>query len=99
YSKIPHIDLIRKDGIFQDVISKYDIRFDEESNRIIFPHFKHDDKNKVVGIIGRTVNPAYKELNIPKYFSMNGIRYEKSKNLYGLSHNINEIKKRGKIIV
>lgn len=99
YSKIPHIDLIRKDGILYDVIDKYHVRFDERTDRIVFPHFKYDDKTKIVGLIGRTVIPAYKELGIPKYFSMEGIKYEKSKNLYGLSHNIENIKKRGQIIV
>lgn len=99
YSKTPHIELIRKDGILYDVIEKYHVMFDERSDRIVFPHFKYDDKNKIVGIIGRTVNKAYKELGIPKYFSMEGIKYEKSKNLYGLSHNIDEIKKRGICVV
>lgn len=99
YSKIPHIDLIRKDGILYDVIDKYCVRFDERTDRIIFPHFKYDDKTKIVGLIGRTVIPAYKELGIPKYFSMEGIKYEKSKNLYGLSHNIEHIKQRGQVIV
>lgn len=99
YSKVPHIDLIRKDGILYDVIDKYYVRFDERTDRIVFPHFKYDDKTKVVGLIGRTVIPAYKELGIPKYFSMEGIKYEKSKNLYGLSHNIENIRKKGQIIV
>lgn len=99
YSEIPHIDLIRKDGIFPDMIKKYNIRFDKESERIIFPHFKYNNKNIIVGLIGRTTNPAYEELKIPKYFPVDGIKYEKSKNLYGLSHNIDEIKKRGIVVV
>lgn len=99
YSSTPHIDLIRKDGILQNVIDKYHIMFDERTDRIIFPHFKHDDKNKIVGIIGRTVNPAFKELNIPKYFSLEGLRYEKSKNLYGLSHNKENIVNHKQVIV
>ncbi|MBG9776111.1 hypothetical protein [Brevibacillus laterosporus] len=98
YSKVPHIDLIRE-GILQSVIEKYSICFDERTDRIVFPHFKYNDKAKIAGLIGRTVIKAYKELNIPKYFSMEGIKYEKSKNLYGLCHNINEIKKRGVIVV
>ncbi|MGG4434440.1 hypothetical protein AAXE64_07760 [Priestia megaterium] len=99
YSDEPHIDLIRKDGIMQDMIDKYQIKFDERSNRIVFPHFKYDDKNKVLGLIGRTVNPAYESLKIPKYFSLEGLNYEKSRNLYGLSHNIENIKEHGYVIV
>ncbi|MED3792486.1 hypothetical protein P4571_08515 [Niallia alba] len=99
YSDIPHIDLIRKDGIMQDIIDKYHIKFDDKSNRIVFPHFIHNDKSKIVGLVGRTVNPAYESLKIPKYFPVDGYKYEKSKNLYGLSHNLENIKKDGLVIV
>jgi DNA primase len=98
YDDKPHIDLIRKDGIISSrVLEKYHIKFDYQSNRILFPHFHYEDKSKVVGVIGRTVNPAYESLKIPKYFPL--IAYEKSKNLYGLSHNIENVKKEGYIIV
>lgn len=99
YDKTPHIDLIKKDGIFYDVIEKYNIKFDANSDRIVFPHFDYNDKNKIVGIIGRTVNPAYESLKIPKYLCLSNNSYEKSKNLYGLSHNIENIKKEGLIVV
>lgn len=99
YSDTPHIDLIKKDSIFGDVLNKYHIKFDERTDRVVFPHFKYNDSNKVIGLIGRTVIPAHKELNIPKYFSMEGIKYEKSKNLYGYSHNVNHYKENGYIVV
>lgn len=98
YSSIPHIELI-KDGILFDVIDKYSIMFDERSDRIVFPHFLYSNKDKIVGLIGRTINPAYKELNIPKYFPVDGYKYEKSKNLYGLSHTKEDIEKNGFVIV
>lgn len=99
YSSVPHIDLIKKDSIFGNVVKKYSVKFDERTDRIIFPHFKYDDCSKIVGLIGRTVIPAHKELNIPKYFSMEGIKYEKSKNLYAYSHNINNYKENGCIVI
>jgi DNA primase len=98
YSEIPHISLI-KDGIFGSVLKEYSIMFDERTSRIVFPHFKYNDKNKILGLVGRTVLPAYKELNIPKYFPVDGLKYEKSRNLYGLSHNLEEIKRAGQVIV
>lgn len=99
YQKEIHIDLIRKDSLIDlKMLDKYHIMFDSESGRIIFPHFKHDDKTKVVGVIGRTINPAYQSLKIPKYFSMEG-KYLKNRNLYGLSHNVEEIKQRGYVLV
>lgn len=100
YSSIPHIDLIKKDGIFdKQIIEKYHLKFDERTDRIVFPHFHYQDKTKVVGLIGRTTIAGYESLKIAKYLPVDGYRYEKSKNLYGLSHNINEIKQRGYCLV
>lgn len=88
YDRTPHIDLIRRDGIIsQAVIHKYNVMFDHRSERIIFPHFKHDEPNVICGVVGRTTNPAFKELNIQKYMSMLSTEYIKTQNLYGLSVN------------
>lgn len=100
YIDIVHIDLIKNDGIISlDIIKKYEIKFDDRTDRIIFPHFKYDDKTLVAGVIGRTVNRAYKELKMPKYLSLLPTEYLKQQNLYGFSHNIDNIKKFGIIIV
>lgn len=99
YDKELHIDLIRKDFILPDFADKYQLRFDTKSNRIIFPHFAHDDITKILALVGRTVNPAFKELKIPKYLTILGEGYEKTNNLYGLSHNIENIKKYKKVLV
>lgn len=100
YSKTPHIDLIRKDGIIsQKIIDKYDIRFDYRSNRIIFPHYKYNDSNKIAGIVGRTVIKSFKELNIKKYMSMLPTEYHKKQNLYAYNLNIDNIQKRHIVIV
>lgn len=99
YSSVPHIDLIKKDGIFQPIINKYMIKFDVESNRIVFPHLAWNDQTKIVGLVGRTVNHAYKELNIPKYFPVDGYKYEKSKNLYGYCLNKQSIIEKGFVLV
>ena len=100
YNNMIHIDLIRKDGIVDlDIINKYSIMFDERTQRIIFPHFKYNDKTKIVGVVGRTVIPSFEELKIPKYLSLLDTPYEKNYNLYGLSHNIENIKKAGVVII
>lgn len=100
YSSTPHVDLIRKDGIIsQETIDKYYIKFDERTERIVFPHFYHADKTKVVGLMGRTVVKSHESLGIPKYFPVDGYKHEKSKNIYGLSHNLDEIKKYGYCII
>lgn len=100
YNKYPHIDLIKKDALIsQDILNKYYVMFDERTDRIIFPHLKYDDKTKVAGVIGRTINKSYKELKIPKYLSLLDTDYEKMYNLYGLSLNIKYIKERNIVIV
>lgn len=100
YSPVPHIDLIRKDGIIDKrVIEKYHIMYDERTERIVFPHFHYKDKSKIVGLVGRTTINGFESLKIPKYFPVDGYKYEKSKNLYGLSHNIDLIKKCGYVLV
>ena len=100
YDKKPHINLIKQDSIIsQRILDKYLVRYDARSERIIFPHLKYDNQNKIVGIVGRTIHKAYEELRIPKYMSMLPTRYEKSENLYGLSLNYNHIKERNIVLV
>lgn len=95
-----HIDLIKKDGLIDlEVLRKYHVMFDPRTERILFPHFKHDDSTKIAGIVGRTTNPAYKELKINKYMSMLPTRYDKTLNLYALCWNIDYIKEKDEIIV
>lgn len=100
YLDMPHIDLIKKDGLIDlNILRKYYVMFDLRTERILFPHFKYDDSTKIAGIVGRTTNPAYKELNINKYMSMLPTRYDKKLNLYALCWNIDYIKEKDEIIV
>lgn len=99
YDSTPHIDLLKKDWIAPQYAEMYDIKFDPESNRIIFPHFKWDDHNTILALVGRTVNPAFKELKIPKYMTIVGVGYKKENNIYGLSLNMERIKEQKKVIV
>lgn len=100
YLDMPHIDLIKNDGLIDlNVLKKYRVMFDQRTGRVLFPHFKHDDSTKIAGIVGRTTNPAYKELKINKYMSMLPTRYDKTLNLYALCWNIDYIKEKDEIIV
>lgn len=100
YSNDIHIDLIKKDGLINiDVLKKYHVMFDERSNRILFPHYKWDDDTKIAGISGRTIIPNYESLNIKKYMSMLPTRYDKTKNLYALCWNREEIERERKLIL
>jgi DNA primase len=94
YSKDPHINLVKDDGLIdKKVLDKYMVMFDDRSDRIIFPHLKYDDTTKIAGIVGRTIHKAYKELKINKYMSMLKTKFDKTHNLYGLSLNIDNIKR------
>lgn len=98
YYNNPHIHLLYE-GILPETIKHFDIKFDIKSERIIFPHFNLSNKNEILALIGRTTNPFYKELNIPKYLTVLGVGYKKTSNLYGLSQNIEDIKKEKKVIL
>lgn len=79
----PHASLI-EECISPAVIKQYDIRYDVESDRVIFPFFDWIETDKVVGLQGRTTmsSELAKELNIPKYFNL--IRgFAKNQTLYG----------------
>lgn len=100
YLDMPHIDLIKNDGLIDlNILKKYRVMFDQRTGRVLFPHFKYDDSTKIAGIVGRTTNPAYKELKINKYMSMLPTRYDKTLNLYALCWNIDYIKEKDEIIV
>ena len=84
----PHIELCRE-GIGTEVQEKFHIGYDLWSKRILFPHrFWNGKENEFVGIIGRTTNPFYDELGIPKYYPLKS--YLKRTNLYGLWENLRE---------
>ena len=99
YIKKPHASMI-EEAISPDVLDMYDIRYDVRRDRVIFPHFDWEDKDKVVGIQGRTTlsSELAKELNVPKYWNyITG--YRKSNNLYSFSFNKENIEKNKMIIL
>ena len=85
YHFSPHIQLC-KEGITLPVQKQFHIGYDFWSQRILFPHRLWNGKeDDFVGIIGRTTNPYWEELNLPKYFPLK--KYKKSYNLYGYWEN------------
>lgn len=95
YDRVNHIDFIN-DGIIPQVMDRFDIRFADEWNRILIPHYKWDT-GELVGIFGRTVIKDYEKYKINKYIGV--APYLKTNNLYGLSHNYESIQKEGFVIV
>ncbi|MGL6174846.1 MAG: hypothetical protein ACRC1P_09615 [Cellulosilyticaceae bacterium] len=97
YEKFTHMDMV-SDGLFPSTCEEFEVGYDLVSERITFPH-RDWQSGRILAIIGRTTIKAFKELNIAKYFTIAGIGYAKTNNLYGLCKNREEIAKQRKIIL
>ncbi len=64
YSKEPILEWIWE-GIDQEVMDKYQVRYDKSANRIVFPIWDND--GNIINIKARTLFNNYKELGIRKY--------------------------------
>lgn len=94
YSKEPIKEWI-KEGIQQEIMDYYDVRYDKNGNRIVFPI--RDIDGNIICIKGRTLYPNYKDLGMSKY-----IYYQKiisNDFLFGLHKNFSNIKKKREVIV
>lgn len=96
---LPHINLFYE-GIMPETAELFNIAYDPQMDRIIFPHHNYDDKNAIVGITGRTTRSSeeIEQLMISKYF--NYIKgYKKMYNLYGFVFALEHVKKHGKLVI
>ncbi len=88
---LPHMSLFYE-GIMPNTCDLFMVGFDPLKSRVVFPHFKYNNTEIILGITGRTTrsNEEIDMFEIPKYW--NYIRgYKKGANLYGLSHSLNYI--------
>ena len=96
---MPHKSLI-EEGISPDVIKQFNICYDPERDRIIFPHYDWNNEDNIVGVQGRTVldSETAKLLGIPKYWNyIDG--FSKSNNLYGFQEAKKHMEEKGKLIL
>lgn len=96
---MPHKSLI-EEGISPDVIKQFNICYDPERDRIIFPHYDWNDENNIVGIQGRTIldSDTAKLLGVPKYWNyIDG--FSKSNNLYGFQQSKSNLAKSNMLIL
>lgn len=95
-----HEDIFHE-GIAPDVLKSYNISYDPDKNRILFPHYDWIEHDKIVGIQGRIAGMTTKEaslLGVPKYWNyISG--YYKRANLYGWSHAHENVKNEKKLII
>lgn len=89
------LDIWKSEGISDESIDKFQIYYDAFSDRLVYP-IKNID-GKIVNIGGRTLDPLWKEKKMRKYCYF--YPWGTMDAIYGISDNINEIKKRKEIIL
>lgn len=93
--EINKLSLWTEEGIKEEQLRKYGVRFDSLSNRIIYP--VRDPSGVIINISGRTVDPNWKEKKLRKYsyyYSTGCID-----TVYGVYENLNSIKQKKQIIL
>jgi hypothetical protein len=99
YKEYYHKQWLNED-ISAEAMKKFNIKFDVFSNKIIIPHYNIN--NELIGIRGRSLNQEdilqgrkYMPVKVENTIYSHPI----SCNLYGLSHNLNTIKKLRKVLL
>lgn len=84
-----------REGITQEAMEKFSVRYDPIGNRIVFPIRALD--GTIINVSGRTLDPRYKEHGVRKYtyyFPLG--RFD---TLYGFFENASEILEKNEIII
>jgi DNA primase len=84
-----------EEGINIDTQRKYEVRFDDKSNRIVFPI--RDEYGQLINIKGRTYYPNYKDLGVKKYIHYYPVGTPDY--LFGMHHNKESIFNIGELII
>ena len=90
------LEIWRDEGISDDSMVKFGVRYDPFSNRIVYP--VRDLNGRIVNVGGRTLDPLFKEHNQRKYcyfYQWNGAMCT----IYGLFENKKEILRKREIIL
>lgn len=83
------------EGISKEVLEKFQVRYDEFSNRLVYPI--RNLEGKIVNIGGRTLDPKWKEKELRKYcyfYSWGTID-----TIYGIPENIDSILEKKEVII
>lgn len=84
-----------REGISKGSLDKFDVYYDSFSDRLVYPIRNSD--GKIVNVGGRTLDPAWKEKGLRKYTYF--MAWGELKTIYGLAENMEDIKKKGEIIL
>jgi hypothetical protein len=86
-----------EEGITQDTLIKYGIKFDPIGNAIVIPYFSAD--NKLVGLRGRFLSPDAHAKYMPMKYGDKYLAHPTGKVLYGLNVNRDAIKKHKTVVI
>lgn len=84
------------EGISLESMKKYGVKYDQFSNRIVFPI--RDMTGRIINVSGRTLDPDYKRKGLRKYTYFQGFGGGLN-TFYGYYENQKEIKDKGEIIL
>ena len=86
-----------KEGILPDILKKFNIRIDKNSNRIVYPMFDNAGNYLTAKGRSRLDKETIKALKIPKYISFNSINNVDF--FCGMKENYNNIRREGRAII
>ena len=89
------LQLWRDEGITDETMRVFEVRYDPLSNRIVFP--LKDNSGNIINVIGRTTDTAFKQKGLRKYtyfFPLGNLDM-----LYGFSEARDEIAAKGEIVL
>lgn len=65
YQKVD-IKLWQEEGILQEVMDRYNVRYEPIKQVIVFPVW--DNQGNIINVKGRNIGKSWKEIGLPKYF-------------------------------
>lgn len=89
------LEVWKQEGISDASLERFQVRYDDFSDRIVYPIRNPD--GKIVNVGGRTLDPDWKAKNLRKYTYF--MSWGELKTIYGLAENREEIQKKGEIIL
>ena len=90
------LDIWRNEGMSDEILKKYNVKYDSFSNRLVYPIY--DTTGRLVNVGGRILSADYKERGLRKYTYLQGWGGAMAL-IYGLYDNLEEIKKHKEILL
>lgn len=89
------LDIWRREGISDESMKKFQVAYDDFSDRIVYPIRNMD--GKIISVSGRTVDPEWKEKKLRKYTYFQSLGTVAT--IFGAAENMESIREKGEIIL